>query len=113
MIVALQATREIILSAGAIGSPQILMVSGVGDDKELATLGIERVAHNPAVGKHLQDHVSGGVSALLKEPLTKVQNSPGLNGIAFAGSPADAAIAKEEGYARGPGKKNMACKRPR
>jgi choline dehydrogenase-like flavoprotein len=51
-----RARREIILSAGAIQSPQILMLSGIGDGTALRTLGIEVVAHLPAVGHNLQDH---------------------------------------------------------
>ena len=49
--------REVILSAGAIGSPQILMVSGIGDVDELKSHGIEMVAEVPGVGKNLQDHL--------------------------------------------------------
>jgi choline dehydrogenase-like flavoprotein len=52
----LRARREIILSAGAIQSPQILMLSGVGDGEQLRRLGIDVVAHLPAVGENLQDH---------------------------------------------------------
>ncbi len=52
-----QATREIILSAGAIGSPQILMTAGIGHGEELQALGID-VQHNaPGVGKAMQDHL--------------------------------------------------------
>jgi len=52
----LRARREIILSAGAIQSPQLLMLSGVGDGNELRKLGIEVVHHLPGVGRNLQDH---------------------------------------------------------
>ncbi|MGP0094821.1 MAG: GMC family oxidoreductase [Xanthobacteraceae bacterium] len=52
----LGARREIMLSAGAIQSPQILMLSGVGDGNELRGLGIEVVRHLPGVGRNLQDH---------------------------------------------------------
>jgi choline dehydrogenase-like flavoprotein len=51
-----RARREIILSAGAIQSPQLLMVSGVGEGEALRKLGIEVVAHLPGVGRNLQDH---------------------------------------------------------
>ena len=53
----IQARREVILSAGAIGSPQLLMVSGVGAPDELAQHGIEAIAALPGVGKNLQDHL--------------------------------------------------------
>ena len=51
------ATSEVILSAGAIGSPQILEQSGVGDGERLRGLGIEVKAHLPGVGENLQDHL--------------------------------------------------------
>ncbi|AOE85898.1 choline dehydrogenase [Pseudomonas sp. TCU-HL1] len=52
------ARNEIILSAGAFGSPQLLLLSGVGDAEELKALGIDVVHHLPGVGKDLQDHVA-------------------------------------------------------
>lgn len=51
------ARREVVLSAGAIGSPQILQLSGVGDAARLASLGIEAVLDAPEVGRNLQDHI--------------------------------------------------------
>jgi len=51
------ATREVILSGGAINSPQILQLSGVGDADLLASLGIPVVQHAPRVGQGLQDHL--------------------------------------------------------
>ena len=51
-----RARREIILSAGAIQSPQILMLSGVGDGEALRRFGITVTAHLPGVGRNLQDH---------------------------------------------------------
>ncbi len=53
----IRARREIILSAGAIGSPQILMLSGVGDPDELRPHGIEVHSQINGVGKNLQDHL--------------------------------------------------------
>ncbi len=47
---------EIILSAGSIGSPHILLNSGIGDSSELTALGIQPVLHLPDVGKNLTDH---------------------------------------------------------
>ncbi|MDB5970837.1 MAG: glucose-methanol-choline oxidoreductase [Hydrocarboniphaga sp.] len=52
----IRARREVILAAGAFQSPQMLMLSGVGDAAELAGLGITAVHHLPGVGKNLQDH---------------------------------------------------------
>lgn len=53
----INARREIILSAGAIGSPQILMLSGVGDPKDLGNHGIKVHQALKGVGKNLQDHL--------------------------------------------------------
>ena len=53
----IQARREGVVSAGAIASPKILMLSGIGDRDELARHGIESAHHLPGVGKNLQDHI--------------------------------------------------------
>jgi choline dehydrogenase len=52
------ATREVILAAGAISSPQILMLSGIGPAKHLQQHGIAVVTDVPGVGENLHDHVS-------------------------------------------------------
>jgi choline dehydrogenase len=51
------ASRDVILSAGTFGSPKILMLSGVGHERDLRQLGIEVVHHLPAVGTNFQDHL--------------------------------------------------------
>jgi choline dehydrogenase len=51
------AQGEVILSAGAIGSPQLLQLSGIGDARHLTSLGIEVVKDLPGVGQNLQDHL--------------------------------------------------------
>lgn len=51
------AKREIILSAGSVGTPQILQLSGIGDEAALASVGIKSIVHNPSVGQNLSDHV--------------------------------------------------------
>jgi choline dehydrogenase-like flavoprotein len=53
----LTATKEVILSAGAFNSPQILMLSGIGDASILQQHNIALKHHLPGVGKNLQDHV--------------------------------------------------------
>jgi choline dehydrogenase len=57
------ADKEVILAAGAINSPKLLMLSGVGEAKALRSLGIDVVENLPGVGENLQDHVllSGAV----------------------------------------------------
>jgi choline dehydrogenase-like flavoprotein len=52
-----KAAREVVLSAGVIGSPQILMLSGIGPAAELKALGIDVVRDLPGVGRNYQDHV--------------------------------------------------------
>ena len=51
------AAREVILSAGAIGSPHLLQLSGIGDGETLGEHGINVVHHLPGVGRNLQDHL--------------------------------------------------------
>ncbi|KAI0033252.1 aryl-alcohol oxidase-like protein [Vararia minispora EC-137] len=50
------ARKEVILAAGAINTPQLLMLSGIGPSAELESLGITPVIDSPAVGQHMQDH---------------------------------------------------------
>lgn len=52
-----KANKEVIVSGGTYNSPKILMLSGVGDQNELAKHGIEVTHHLPGVGKNLQDHM--------------------------------------------------------
>jgi choline dehydrogenase len=64
--------KEVILSAGSIGSPHILQVSGIGDSEKLKKHGIEIVHELKGVGKNLQDH-------LMFRPVYKVKNLKSLN----------------------------------
>lgn len=57
----IRASREVILAAGAIGSPTILMLSGIGDGNDLKSRNLEVAHHLPGVGKNLQDHVAAGI----------------------------------------------------
>lgn len=52
-----RASKEVILSCGAIDTPKLLMLSGVGDKQELSKHGIDCVLHLPGVGNNLQDHL--------------------------------------------------------
>ncbi len=51
-----EAEREVILCSGAFGSPQLLMLSGIGDGAELRSFGIAATHDNPAVGRGLENH---------------------------------------------------------
>jgi choline dehydrogenase len=64
-----RACGEVIVCAGAIGSPQVLMLSGIGPAGQLRALGIAPVADIPAVGDHLQDHPVVMVSHASPSPL--------------------------------------------
>ncbi|KAI0148810.1 glucose-methanol-choline oxidoreductase [Xylariaceae sp. FL1272] len=58
----LKANKEIIVSSGVFGSPQLLMVSGIGPKETLDSLDIPVVADLPGVGQNLQDHIYFGIS---------------------------------------------------
>lgn len=65
-----RATREVILCGGAINSPQLLLLSGIGPATHLKALGIEVVADLPGVGQNLQDHLASGVQYHCTQPIT-------------------------------------------
>ncbi len=54
------AKSEVILAAGAVNTPKLLMLSGIGDEKVLKSHGIKTVVHSPEVGKNFQDHLLHG-----------------------------------------------------
>ncbi|RDB18458.1 Pyranose dehydrogenase 3 [Hypsizygus marmoreus] len=63
------ATREVILSAGALKSPQVLELSGIGNSTILESLGIKTLLDLPQVGENLQDHLEWDQDFLLKEDI--------------------------------------------
>lgn len=71
-MVTAQATREVVLSAGSIGSPQILQLSGIGPAELLRQHGIDVVLDAPGVGANLQDH-------LQIRAVYKIEGAPTLN----------------------------------
>jgi choline dehydrogenase len=74
----LTATREVILCAGAVNSPQLLMLSGIGDPEQLRLAGIEPKHELPGVGTNLQDHLAAGVVVSCPLPVTLVSaETPG------------------------------------
>ncbi|MBO0737387.1 MAG: GMC family oxidoreductase N-terminal domain-containing protein [Alphaproteobacteria bacterium] len=72
------ARREVILSAGAVGSPHILQLSGVGDPGHLARIGIPLVHELRGVGKNMQDHYVARVSYPVVGAQTANERSRGL-----------------------------------
>jgi choline dehydrogenase len=72
------ASRELILCAGAIHTPRLLLLSGVGPQADLENLGIETVIDLPGVGRNLQDHVwMRGLCFEAKQPLPLPNNNLG------------------------------------
>ena len=68
--------EKIFLSAGAIASPQLLMLSGVGPADHLRSLGIEMVHDLPGVGQNLRDHLTVAVRIKAKEGFPQDPNDP-------------------------------------
>jgi choline dehydrogenase-like flavoprotein len=71
----LRARREVIVASGAFQSPQLLMLSGVGDAAALGKQGIESVHHLPGVGQNLQDHIDFVFGYM--------SDNPNLNGLSL------------------------------
>jgi choline dehydrogenase len=65
-----RADREVILSGGAINSPQLLMLSGIGNADELRKLDIPVIANRPGVGENLQDHLEIYVQYECTQPIS-------------------------------------------
>ena len=63
-------TREVLICAGAVQSPHLLMLSGIGDGEALTRFGIPVNLHKPAVGQNLQDHLDVMVQQHCSQPVT-------------------------------------------
>ena len=74
----LHARREVVLCAGAIHSPQLLMLSGIGDLAALRALGIAGVHHLPGVGRGLQNHIDIYMQYRCRWPITLNGKARGL-----------------------------------
>ncbi len=80
----IRAEREVLISAGAINSPQLLLLSGIGPARDLQPLGIA-VRHDlPGVGKNLQDHLDINVIHACSEPITLDRSATGLGALKAA-----------------------------
>ncbi|WP_090927396.1 choline dehydrogenase [Salibacterium qingdaonense] len=65
---------EVILAGGAINTPQLLQLSGVGESEHLRSLGIEPVADLPGVGENLQDHLEAYIQYSCPKPVSEQPN---------------------------------------
>ncbi|KAJ8682936.1 hypothetical protein QAD02_018728 [Eretmocerus hayati] len=77
------ASKEVILSAGAIGSPQILLQSGIGPEEDLMALGIPVTQHLPGVGRNLQNHVSIGIKMTIKDDYEELLTLDAVNAFVY------------------------------
>lgn len=75
--------REIILSGGAINSPQLLLLSGIGPADEIRRHGVSVVHDLPGVGRNLQDHLELYVQHACKEPITLYITENAVNRVAI------------------------------
>jgi choline dehydrogenase len=75
-VTTVRARRGVILSAGAIESPKLLLLSGVGPAEELRALGIDVVVDSPGVGRNLQEHPLVGITVGVTVPTLNVEISP-------------------------------------
>lgn len=73
---AIRARREVILTAGSVQSPQLLMVSGLGPAGQLSDQGIPVIADMPGIGQHLLDHVASTVAFDLREAIPPWEMTP-------------------------------------
>ncbi|MEQ8665458.1 MAG: choline dehydrogenase [Rhodospirillales bacterium] len=69
-VVEARAEREVILAGGAINSPQLMMISGIGPADHLRSVGIEPVLDLPGVGRNMQDHPTIVVQVACTQPVT-------------------------------------------
>ncbi|KAJ6132613.1 hypothetical protein N7471_007828 [Penicillium samsonianum] len=83
-VITIQTKQEIILAAGALQTPKMLELSGIGNKDRLARLGIPLVIHQPGVGENLQNHVMSLIPVSLKPHEGIAGISPGFKGLAFA-----------------------------
>ncbi|OAL31624.1 hypothetical protein AYO20_08167 [Fonsecaea nubica] len=94
------ATREVILSAGVIQSPQLLELSGIGDPEVLRAAGVECVVENKGVGANFQDHVLGGLLFDLKPGIDSMD---ALHGEEFMKAQQDVYQNSQKGLYASPG----------
>ncbi len=77
----LEARGEVVLTAGALATPAILMRSGLGPGAHLKDMGIDVVGNLPGVGQNFQDHAAVPIEARLKEPISLHGHDRGLRAV--------------------------------
>ena len=75
------ATREVALTAGAIATPKILQLSGIGNGEHLRSLGIEVAADLPGVGENFQDHLEVPVQGETRDAISILGHDKGLRAV--------------------------------
>jgi choline dehydrogenase len=76
--------EECILAAGAIGTPKLLQLSGIGHERDLAHHNIPVVRHLPGVGENFQDHISASVYGQTRQPISLLGAEKGFKAIRHA-----------------------------
>jgi choline dehydrogenase len=109
-----RARREVILAGGAINSPQLLMLSGIGDASHLKNVGVDPVVDAKAVGRNLQDHIAVSYFYKVRTPTLNDVLHPilgkiraGLRYMADRGGPLSLSVNQSGGFVRSdPAKKH-------
>ena len=109
-VTTIRAGRELILSAGAVNTPRLLMLSGIGDPTELSAVGVRPVHSLPGVGRNLMDHLNTNVHSRLKDPISydgldtfPRMISPALKWIFLRSGPAASVIVEGGGFFKSEG----------
>ena len=97
-------SREVIISAGAIGSPKLLLLSGIGPADDLGGLGLDVAADRPGVGRHMRNHMGTIMLFEVDMPTLNRSFTPwnivkhGLNLLVFGRGPATASLSHAQVY---------------
>jgi choline dehydrogenase len=78
-----RAAREVILCAGAVASPQLLLLSGIGPKQQLEALGVPVAADLPGVGENLQDHLAAALSYSCTQPVSLAGSATRMNTLQY------------------------------
>src|SRR5665213_2763161 len=73
--------EELVLAAGALATPKILLLSGIGPAADLARFGIPVIRDVPGVGTNFQDHLEVSIYGQTREPISMLGNDSGLKAL--------------------------------